>query len=1202
MSFWILVGIACLLQLIVLGEVLAVGKPLHPPVSGFPDQELIWIGAIAFSSAITYWLTWKQVKNSGLLTLKNQLDRGTISDQSLLDCQAIFNALTEDLILILDCEGRYLKKLTPHSRLLKTPGDELIGKTLYDDFPTPQAQSFIQIIQQAIVTSQTLNLEYSLAVQPVPIRLSVNVSKLSDQTVLWIAHKVNTCPISPVEFPSCETNFPTTIGSEGKLGWGKLNKFGLNTLLCSWELDWETQTLIGSTEMCRLCNLEPCVPMNFAQFEQLIHPEDRVRQQEAIAQSFSTGQVYALECRLLQTDGNYRYVYTQGKPIFNASGEPLKLLGIYLDTTEFRQVQTAFQTSEARFKAIIKNSFDLIQIFDENFTLIYGNPAVTRLMGEQPRPIPIENGLQRIHPEDVPKIQAVMQQILAQPQTPITLEFRTERFDGAWTWLESIATNWLDSPEVRAIIVNSRDIGERKQVEEALRESEERFRATFEQVAVGMSHTDLNGKFLRVNQKLCEITGYSQAQLLTMTIEDVTTPEELKIKQQLVRSLIAGEIQQYSLEKHDLRQDGTWIWVHLTTSLVRLPSGEPSYFATVVEDISSRKQAEEQLQQAHQELQAIFEAFPDLFFRLAADGTIIDYRTSNLTDLYASPQDFTGKRLQEVMPESVGNQIYQGLTQALELGQIINLEYALSFSGKIRYFEAKLVRFQKNQVIAIVRNITERQLIFQELKQAEIALRNSEELFRQIAENICEAVYVCNFQQVLYMNPAYEQIWGISRDCLYPDINLWKTVIHPEDLPQVDAEIQDFSAPKTYHREYRIVRPDHSIRYVIDRSFPIRDASGNVYRYVGLVDDITERKTVEERLRQQAIKEQALNRVIQSIRNSLDLSTIFATAACETGKLLKVDRTEIVQYFPDRKLWINVGDYYKDSASPSALGLEVPDENNEITAQLKRLEVVRISDTRQCNNSINQQFTNQFPGAWLFVPICLSQTIWGSLSVIKNSPQVFWSDADVELVCTVADQLAIAIQQSQLYQKLQTANQELQLLIGIDSLTQVANRRRFDEYLHQEWLRLAREQLPLALIFCDIDYFKRYNDTYGHQAGDQCLQQVAQAMHNSVKRSTDLVARYGGEEFAAILPNTNLKGALIVAQEIQKSVQRLQIPHLNAINNEWITVSIGIASVIPRLEDSPGSLIASADQALYQAKFNGRNCVVTYDALSLSDG
>ncbi|MEB3283203.1 MAG: diguanylate cyclase [Lyngbya sp.] len=173
--------------------------------------------------------------------------------------------------------------------------------------------------------------------------------------------------------------------------------------------------------------------------------------------------------------------------------------------------------------------------------------------------------------------------------------------------------------------------------------------------------------------------------------------------------------------------------------------------------------------------------------------------------------------------------------------------------------------------------------------------------------------------------------------------------------------------------------------------------------------------------------------------------------------------------------------------------------------------------------------------------------------------------------------------------ELQRVNKTLELLANTDGLTQIANRRYFDDYLQKEWQRLAREQQPLSLILLDIDYFKLYNDFYGHQAGDQCLISIAQAIKSILKRPADLVARYGGEEFVVVLPNTNREGAIVVAQEIQQTIRHLGLVHQKSKVSNLVTVSVGISSTIPNSVNSAHRLIALADKALYTAKQQGRN-------------
>ena len=175
---------------------------------------------------------------------------------------------------------------------------------------------------------------------------------------------------------------------------------------------------------------------------------------------------------------------------------------------------------------------------------------------------------------------------------------------------------------------------------------------------------------------------------------------------------------------------------------------------------------------------------------------------------------------------------------------------------------------------------------------------------------------------------------------------------------------------------------------------------------------------------------------------------------------------------------------------------------------------------------------------------------------------------------------------------LQLANEELKRLSIVDGLTQVANRRRFDESLNEEWKRMMRAEKPLALIMCDIDFFKLYNDTYGHPTGDECLRAVAKIISASARRIGDLVARYGGEEFAVILPHCDAQSAARIAESIRKRVEELKIAHVASKAHSFVTLSLGVSSVVPKSNFTPKILIEKSDSALYEAKINGRNRVV----------
>ena len=220
--------------------------------------------------------------------------------------------------------------------------------------------------------------------------------------------------------------------------------------------------------------------------------------------------------------------------------------------------------------------------------------------------------------------------------------------------------------------------------------------------------------------------------------------------------------------------------------------------------------------------------------------------------------------------------------------------------------------------------------------------------------------------------------------------------------------------------------------------------------------------------------------------------------------------------------------------------------------------------------------------SYLFCPLEFQKKVIGVMAFGDTRQSFELTEADLEKIQRYVNQLATAINNARLYA-------ELEKLANLDGLTKIANRRYFNDYINKEWQRLAREKDSLAIILSDIDYFKKYNDSYGHLAGDECLKKVARAISGCLKRPADLAARYGGEEFVLLLPNTDIKGATTVAETIQAEIANLKIPHEQSSASKYISLSIGVSSTIPTHERSSQELINVADQSLYQAKELGRN-------------
>ncbi len=357
-------------------------------------------------------------------------------------------------------------------------------------------------------------------------------------------------------------------------------------------------------------------------------------------------------------------------------------------------------------------------------------------------------------------------------------------------------------------------------------------------------------------------------------------------------------------------------------------------------------------------------------------------------------------------------------------------------------------------------------------------------------------------------------------------------------------------------------------------------------------------------LQKQARQEKLLFQLSERIRDSLDVNFIIQTAAKEILHFLECDRVIISRLD-------NIYNYIEEQTTKPGIS-EIPQEsivnkyfiqNEENVAEFTRGEIKAIEDIEESNlDSFFLKNLQHFEvKATLTIPIIFNNNhnsdnsrpkasfLWGFLTVHQCNHTRKWKPDEIQFIKSLVNQLAISIQQARLYHKLSTANIELKQLALRDPLTKVYNRRYFDDKLHQEWNRLRRIPSPLSIIMCDVDCFKSYNDTYGHQAGDKCLQMIADAISDMAKRPADCVARYGGEEFVIILPYTPARGALKVAEAIRNKISELNIAHSSSSVSSIVTVSMGIAGSIPNNEDNPILLLEAADHALYLAKAQGRN-------------
>lgn len=466
---------------------------------------------------------------------------------------------------------------------------------------------------------------------------------------------------------------------------------------------------------------------------------------------------------------------------------------------------------------------------------------------------------------------------------------------------------------------------------------------------------------------------------------------------------------------------------------------------------------------------------------------------------------------------------------------------------------------------------------FTDLISANTALSESENRLRQFFEALPVGVAIHNREgAILYLNQTAkallgtDAIAGVSPNTMAEDYRVYRT---DTDQLYPTAELPVFHAlagKASSAEDLEIRRGDRAIS-LSAKATPIKDGSGQIAYALVTFEDITARNQVEKLL---ADYNQTLERQID-------------------------ERTKALQ---------------QSEATKQAILSGIPDLLIRMREDGTYLSFLSGGDVQLVLNGRRANIGDVCEGMSIYE--CMPPELSGPCmhyvreAIVTGERQMYEYAVDVEgelrfeearIVKTGEDEALVIVrditERKQAEAALEAAVLELERLANLDGLTQVANRRHFDTCLAQEWRRMAREQRPLSLIFFDVDFFKRFNDRYGHQAGDDCLFRVAQMAQNAVRRPADLVARYGGEEFAIVLPDTTLSGAIAIARCIQADLQELRIPHAESDVSPCVTVSMGLTCQVPALKTDFQQMIRHADSALYEAKRRGRNRYATSEEL-----
>ena len=855
-----------------------------------------------------------------------------------------------------------------------------------------------------------------------------------------------------------------------------------------------------------------------------IHAEDRERIVAGIHELIdSGGQTWSDEYRFRRRDATYATIFDRGFVIRDAGGKAVRMIGAMQDISARKDTENALREAEDRYRRLVELSPEPIFVH-QDLNYVYANRAGVRLLGAtRPEELLGCSVLDFVHP-DLREIVRERVRVQLEKGTPApVMEQDYLRMDGSVVQVEvsSAPFQFRGRPAVQVI---ARDIGGRKRAERSLAELQARYRQLVE-LSPDAIHIHQNGKLVFVNSACVRLFGApSVEQLLGRSLLDFIHPDQREIVRERMRVLYEEKRNLPGMVQKLVRMDGLIVDVEIKSAPFTF-EGQPAV-QTVVRDISERIRSEESLRQ----FRAAMDLSPDLIL-------LIDRASMRFIDVNDTACRLLGygrAQLLEMGPQDVAPfsrvqlaEAYDRVIAGDDGGSSLEMNHRLK-DGSLLPVELvrRAVPTRDGHIIVVIaRDVTERNKVVAEL-------RGSNERFRQIAENIREVFWVTDPEKnhMLYISPAYEEIWQRSCESLQSSPWTWLEAIHDDDRERIRTALKEKQTQGAYDEEYRIVRPDGTIRWIHDKAFPIRDQDGRVYRVVGVADDISDRKRVEDQFRKAAEQTQNILSSITDAFFALDENWRFTYLNATAEQLLRRQATELL----GRSIWE-----------------EFPEAKNS-TFGINYLKAV--------TEHVPVEFEE------FYAPL----ETWFEAHAYphENGLSVYFRDITER----------------------KRTEERLSYLAQYDMLTGLPNRTLFRDRLERAVVHARRDGHLVAVMFLDLDRFKDINDNLGHSVGDEILVQVAARFKENL-RDVDTVSRLAGDEFTFLIEGAiRVDQVTAVADKILKVFSQ----PLSAAGQEvYLTGSVGIALSAAGAH-SVDDLLKNADIAMYHAKQEGRNNYQVY--------
>ena len=887
--------------------------------------------------------------------------------------------------------------------------------------------------------------------------------------------------------------------------------------------------------------------------------------------------VSTLELEAQKKDGSSLWLEVKITLMRDQENKFIGLLGVSRDVSERKLAEKRLRDSEEKYKELVEQEKDVIFSVDASGHFTSINSAALS-WGFKPEQLIGRHFSEFILPEWHDVLPSALDQILTADE--ITAELVVSDSKGKGHPIEFSATVIREGSEYRGVRGIVRDITERKQIEEALRDSEEKLRLTFESINEGIILTDLEGHILDINEAGFRMSGYDlKSQVIGLDglqfFEEKARPSVLE---QLAKLLKEGRIPIMSYKI--VSRTGQVYDSEASAVLLRDNTGNPAGLIVVIRDVSERRRMEEALRDSEEKLRLTFESIEDGIVVIDLNGYIVDVNEATLhIGGFNHKSQVIGRNAFDLIAPKDRKMVMDDLKDRIAGRPKERMEYTIHpKDGKAIEVEltASTVRDEKGNptgYIAVLRDITDR-------KKAENQLRESEQKYKELVEKEKDVIFSIDESGTITSVNSAVTVWGYTPEEIIG--KPYSSFAPAKMLEKLEAElpVQLLTTGEVVAEALGLDRKGNW--RPIEFSATVILKEGNFAGVRGIVRDITERKRAEEALNQRNRELATLNKVAEAVSHPVGLNKVLKTA---------LDSVLETMDFTHGSIWLldKESKELKLVSSRGAKDLQIAVATISKALETGEFIAATYYHKYKPEKSNKTPLVNENEGKSIIgVPLKSKGEILGVLGVAGDNQESSYDD--MRLLETIGDQIAVAIENAQLVEKLN----ELSIT---DELTRLYNRRHFYEVMESEMNRTRRYGRCISLAMIDLDGFKKYNDKFGHASGDVILTDFANALKEGLRR-TDTAFRYGGDEFIVILPSTNAERAKEVIERTRKKWLKKLAAQLPVTANP-LGFSAGIAQ-FPENAETVDGLVFLTDTALYYAKRGGKQRVMLISDLGTS--